>query len=60
MVILTLETFKCFAEWTGLEHGGTVIASFGTQTVKEFSEYTEEARKLGKTIKEDVVGKQKV
>ena len=45
-----LETFKCFAEWTGLELIGTVIASVGAQTVKEFPEYIEEARELGKKI----------
>ena len=55
-----LETFKCFAEWTGLELVGTVIASVGAQTVKEFPEYIEQARELGKKIKEDVMQKQKV
>jgi multimeric flavodoxin WrbA len=49
-----LETFKCFAEWTGMEVIGTVIASVGAQTVKEFPEYSEEARELGKKIREQV------
>ena len=52
-----LETFKCFAEWTGLELVGTVIASVGAQTVKEFPEYIEQASELGKKIKEDVMKK---
>lgn len=51
---MALETFKCFAEWTGLNHVGTVIASVGAQSVKEFPEYMEEARGLGETIKEHV------
>jgi multimeric flavodoxin WrbA len=55
---MALETFKCFAEWTGLNHVGTVIASVGAQTVKEFPEYLEEARKLGKKIKEAVIKSQ--
>ena len=50
-----METFKCFAEWTGLKEGGTVIASVGAQTVKEFPEYSEEAQALGKKIKEIVI-----
>lgn len=53
-----LETFKCFAEWTGLELIGTVIASVGAQTVKEFPEYSEEARELGKKIRANVIKKQ--
>ena len=52
---MALETFRCFAEWTGLKEGGTVIASVGAQTVKEFPEYSEEARELGKKIREDVI-----
>ena len=49
-----LETFKCFAEWTGMEVIGTVIASVGAQTVKEFPEYSEEARELGKKIRAEI------
>ena len=49
-----LETFKCFSEWTGLEVIGTMIASVGAQTVKELPEYSEEARELGKKIREQV------
>jgi len=48
---MALETFKCFAEWTGLKHVGTVIASVGAQSVGEFPEYLEEARQLGKKIR---------
>ena len=44
---IALETFKYFAEWTGLKHLGTVVASVGAQTVKEFPEYIEEAKILG-------------
>jgi len=52
-----LETFKCFAEWTGLEQIGSVIASVGAQTVIEFPEYGEQARELGKSIREGVMKK---
>ena len=52
-----LETFSCFAEWTGLAQAGSVIASVGAQTVKEFPEYAEQARELGKAIREKVVKK---
>lgn len=54
---IALETFKCFAELTGLKHLGTVIASVGDQTVKEFPEYIEEAKKLGEKIGREVVEK---
>ena len=54
---MALETFKCFAEWTGLNLVGTVIASVGAQTVEEFPEYLEEARELGEKIKEAVIKK---
>lgn len=50
-----LETLSCFAEWTGLEQAGSVIASVGAQTIKEFPEYGEQARELGKAIREKVV-----
>lgn len=56
---MALETFKCFAEWTGLNQVGTVIASVGAQSVKEFPEYMEEARGLGETIKEHVLRQDK-
>ena len=52
-----LETFSCFAEWTGLEQAGSVIASVGVQTIKEFPEYGEQARELGKTIRQSVMQK---
>lgn len=52
-----LETFNCFTEWTGLEQTGSVIASVGAQTIKEFPEYGEQARALGKAIREKVVHK---
>ena len=51
---MTLETFKCFAEWTGLNHVGTVIASVGAQSVKEFPEYLEQAKELGEAIKKNI------
>ncbi len=54
---IALETFKYFAEWTGSKHLGTVIASVGAQTVKEFPEYIEEAKKLGEKIGREVVEK---
>lgn len=56
---MALETFKCFAEWTGLNSVGTVIASVGAQSVREFPEYMEEARELGETIKEHVLKQDK-
>jgi hypothetical protein len=52
---MALETFKCFAEWTGLNLVGTVISTVGAQTVKEFPEYIEEARELGNKIKSSVM-----
>lgn len=52
-----LETFNCFVEWTGLEPAGSVIASVGAQTIREFPEYGEEARGLGKAIREKVMQK---
>ena len=55
-----LETLKCFAEWSGLNHVGSVIASVGAQTVKEYPEYIEEAKKLGETIKENVFKQNKI
>jgi hypothetical protein len=55
-----LETFKCFAEWSGLNHVGSVIASVGAQTVKEYPEYIEEAKKLCETIKENVLQQNKI
>ena len=51
---MTLETFKCFAEWTGLNHVGMVIASVGAQSVKEFPEYLEQAKELGEAIKKNI------
>ena len=54
---MALETFKCFAEWTGLELAGTVIASVGAQTVKEFPEYLEQAKQLGEKIRGKVMEK---
>jgi multimeric flavodoxin WrbA len=47
-----IETFKCFAEYSGLNLLGEVIASVGTQTVTDFPEYLEEARQLGFKLKE--------
>jgi multimeric flavodoxin WrbA len=52
-----LETFNCFAEWTGLEQAGSVIASVGAQSIKEFPEYSERARELGKAIRKSVAKK---
>jgi hypothetical protein len=47
-----LETFKCFAEYSGLNLLGEVIVSVGNQTVTDFPEYLEDARQLGCKIKE--------
>ena len=48
------ETFKCFAEYSGLTLVGTVIASCGSQPVTDFPEYLEEAAEIGKKLKIDV------
>ncbi len=50
------DTFNCFAEYSGLNLAGTVIASFGSQTVNEFPEYVDEAVELGKKIKKRIKG----
>ena len=55
-----LETFKCFAEWTGLNLVGSVIASVGAQTVNEFPEYIDEAKELGEKIKENILKQNKI
>jgi len=47
-----IETFKCFAEYSGLNLLGEVIASVGNQTVTDFPEYLEETRQLGFKLKE--------
>jgi multimeric flavodoxin WrbA len=52
-----LETFNCFAEWTGLQHAGSMIASVGAQTINEFPEYGEQAREIGTAIREAVIKK---
>jgi len=49
-----LETFKCFADYSGLHLVGDVIASAGNQPVSEFPEYIEAAQKLGALLKEAV------
>jgi multimeric flavodoxin WrbA len=51
-----LETFTCFAEYSGLKLVGEVIASTGNQPVRDFPEYMEEARKLGAAIRAAVEG----
>ncbi len=50
-----LETFKCFAEYSGLNLIGEVIAAVGNQTVTDFPEYIEEAQKLGERIRDDII-----
>jgi multimeric flavodoxin WrbA len=47
-----VETFKCFAEYSGLKLLGEVIAAVGNQTVTDFPEYIEESRQLGFKLKE--------
>ena len=49
-----VETFKCFAEYSGLKLLGEVIASVGNQTVTDFPEYIEESRQLGFKLKEAI------
>jgi multimeric flavodoxin WrbA len=45
------ETFKCFCEFSGLRWMGTVIASVGSKHVKDYPEYLEEGRDLGRKIR---------
>ncbi len=52
-----LETLNCFAEWTGLKQAGSVVASVGAQSIKDFPEYGEQARALGAAIREAVMKK---
>lgn len=49
-----VETCKCFAEYSGLNLIGEVIAAVGSQSVREFPEYMEEARELGSRVKEAI------
>lgn len=49
-----LETFKCFADYSGLNLRGEVIAATGNQPVSDFPEYIEAARNLGALIREAV------
>ena len=51
-----LEVIKCFAEYSGLNLVGSVIASCGAQSVDDFPEYREEAKKLGEKIAEGLKG----
>jgi multimeric flavodoxin WrbA len=44
--------FECLAEYSGLNLVGSVIASCGAQSVDDFPEYREEAKKLGEKIRE--------
>jgi len=50
-----LDTFKCFADYSGLHLVGEVIAATGNQPVSEFPEYIEAAQKLGALLREAVV-----
>ena len=54
-----VETFKCFAEYSGLNLIGEVIASVGNQSITDFPEYIEEARQLGFKLKESIRRKQR-
>jgi multimeric flavodoxin WrbA len=49
-----LETVKCFADYSGLNLRGEVIAATGNQPVSDFPEYIEAARNLGALIREAV------
>jgi multimeric flavodoxin WrbA len=46
-----LETFKCFADYSGLHLIGEVIAATGNQPVRDFPEYIDAAQKLGVLIR---------
>ena len=54
-----VETFKCFAEYSGLNLIGEVIASVGNQSITDFPEYIEEGRQLGFKLKESIRQKQR-
>lgn len=45
------DAFQCFFEWSGLRWMGTVIASVGSKHVKDYPEYLEEGRDLGRKIR---------
>jgi len=49
-----LETFKCFADYSGLNLLGEVIAATGNQPVSDFPEHIEAARNLGALIRQAV------
>ena len=49
-----LETFKCFADYSGLNLIGEVIAATGNQPMRDFPEHIEAARNLGALIREAV------
>jgi hypothetical protein len=51
------EPLKCFAEYSGCTHTGTIIASCGAGTLDDFPEYAEEALRLGNAIRGGVVKK---
>lgn len=52
-----LETFKCFADYSGLHLVGEVIAATGNQPVRDFPEYIAAAQKLGALIREAAADK---
>jgi multimeric flavodoxin WrbA len=46
-----LETITCFADYSGLQLTGSVIASTGNRPVSDFPEYIEDARRLGTLLR---------
>jgi multimeric flavodoxin WrbA len=52
-----LETFKCFADYSGLHLVGEVIAATGNQPVRDFPEYIAAAKKLGDLIRKAALDK---
>ena len=48
------ETFKCFFEFSGLRWMGTIIASVGGKHLKDYPEYLEEGRNLGRKIRKEL------
>ncbi|MCX8042678.1 MAG: flavodoxin family protein [Desulfobacterota bacterium] len=43
-------TLLCFADYSGMTHVGTVIASFGGKTLDDFPDYRDEAHTLAQRI----------
>jgi multimeric flavodoxin WrbA len=52
------ETFNCLLDYSGLNSVGTLIASVGSQHARDFPEYTEDAKGLGRMMREEILRRQ--